>query len=61
MKRAGNDCTLDLYPNVGHSFFNVGKNFYKTLEQIDVFLAAHGWLKGTPDDQAMRNLSLFLK
>jgi acetyl esterase/lipase len=45
MKCAGNDCTLDLYPNVAHGFFNAGKNFYNALEQINVFLAAHGWLK----------------
>jgi hypothetical protein len=37
MKQAGNDCTLDLYPDEGHAFFNYGENFYKTVEQMDVF------------------------
>jgi acetyl esterase len=57
MKRRGNACTVEWYPNVGHGFFNVGENFYKTLKQMDIFLVEHGWLRGTPDNNAIRQLS----
>lgn len=56
MKAAGNDCTLVLYPNAGHGFFNSNTFFYKTLEQMDLFLSSHGWLQGPPNIKEIYSL-----
>jgi acetyl esterase len=56
MKQAGNECTLVMYPGVGHGFFNAKDDFYGSVEQMDRFLAAHGWLQGPPDETALRKL-----
>ncbi len=59
MKKAGNDCTVKIYPGGEHTFFNFGyakkmgyppgtKNryYYETLQQADNFLVNHGFLSG---------------
>jgi acetyl esterase len=52
MKKAGNRCELDEHADLGHGFFNVGRNenkeFYATLKTADKFLASLGYLKGEP-------------
>jgi acetyl esterase len=52
----GNDCALVIYPGVGHGFFSRGENFYKTIKQMDKFLAAHRFLRGAPDYEEIQKL-----
>ncbi|MES2390978.1 MAG: alpha/beta hydrolase [Acidobacteriota bacterium] len=56
MKKAGNEISVVMYPGVGHGFFIFRDNFYLSLEQADRFLAAHGWISGSPDEVALHKL-----
>lgn len=51
-KEAGCQCTLDLYANQAHGFFNPRNGqtemFFKTLVSTDRFLASLGYLTGEP-------------
>ena len=44
-EKAGNACTIVTYEGQGHSFFNKGEYYDKTLVEADKFLVSLGWLK----------------
>jgi acetyl esterase len=48
MKQAGVRCDAQVYPNVGHGFFNRDPHFTLTLIEADKFLASLGWIQGPP-------------
>lgn len=53
MKKSGNDCTLYLYKDEAHGFFNYSKNhlnsaYSDTVQKMDEFLVSLGYLKPLP-------------
>lgn len=51
MESFGGRCDLILYEGQNHAFFNIdysAEMHYKTMEEVDVFLASLGYLKGKP-------------
>ncbi len=50
MKEAGSDSQLHVYDNMGHGFFNFGRNknepFADTVKKMDAFLVQHGFMEG---------------
>ena len=48
MKKVGARCEAHVYPKAGHGFFNKDPYLTLTLIEADKFLAALGWLQGTP-------------
>lgn len=56
MLAIGRPCTLVLFDNMGHGFFNYGRNdnvpYTETVREMDRFLASIGYLIGEPTVQA---------
>jgi len=48
MKNAGVRCDAHVYPGAGHGFFNRDPHDTLTLIEADKFLAALGWIQGSP-------------
>jgi acetyl esterase len=45
MTEAGNECVLITYPGQKHGFFNTGKSYTDTVEQMVKFLQKHNYVK----------------
>lgn len=45
MKKAGRPCKVVIYEGEKHAFFNRGKAFTQTLEDMDAFLVDLGWIE----------------
>jgi len=48
MKKAGNQCSVILYPGVGHAFFNKPEYEKKTTTELVDFLTERGWIHDQP-------------